>query len=71
MTSTLHAAGWLLHGLNSVAGLFAVVIAFSAASCAKSLASINKHVECMHEDYELVHHAHDVADQNRESDIVL
>jgi hypothetical protein len=49
----------ILHELNDLVGLFLVIIAFGVSSCAKSLARIHAETECLHEDFNDVHQAHD------------
>jgi hypothetical protein len=49
----------ILHDINDLVGLFLVIIAFGIGSCAKSLASIHAEMECLHEDFNTIHGAHE------------
>jgi hypothetical protein len=55
----------LLTDLNHLSGLFLVLIAFSISSCAASLHTIKRDLECLHEDYDRVSHAHDILEDER------
>jgi hypothetical protein len=45
--------------LNDFSGLFLMVITIAAWAGVKMLGVIGNHIECMHEDYDKVTHAHD------------
>lgn len=49
----------VLHGLNELTGFFLFVIAMSIASCSKALHAIRLDLECLHEDFDTTHDAHD------------
>lgn len=49
----------LLADLNHLSGAFLVLIAFSISSCAASLHTIKRELECLHEDYDTVTDAHE------------
>ena len=53
---------WILaqvHRLNDFSGLFLLLIALSVSSCAKYLLAIRSDIECLHEDFDKIHSAHD------------
>jgi hypothetical protein len=49
----------ILHDLNDLVGLFLIIIAFGIGSCAKSLANIHAETECLHQDLNAIHGAHE------------
>ncbi len=49
----------ILHDLNDLIGLFLIIIAFGIGSCARSLLSIREEIQCLHDDFNTVHHAHE------------
>ncbi|HTX38322.1 MAG TPA: hypothetical protein VME43_25015 [Bryobacteraceae bacterium] len=53
---------WIHHilaVLRELSGLFLVLVALWIARCAEYLRAIKLHIECLHEDFHFVHHAHD------------
>ena len=46
--------------LNDYSGLFLMLIAIAVWTAIRMLGVIGTHIECMHEDYANVTHAHDI-----------
>lgn len=57
-----------LHTLNDLSGAFLLLIAFGVGSCAASLSGLKKEIECLHEDFDTVHNAHEIQHQEMMGD---
>ncbi len=44
---------------NDLTGFFLFFILIAVGYCARSLGVIEREIECLHEDFDAVHHAHD------------
>ncbi len=60
--------GPFLHSLNEFQGAICLLILLVLAGCAKSLAAIALNLDCMHEDYNQIHEAHDTIAFKRQAE---
>ena len=47
------------HYANAAIGIVLILVWFSVQSCSAALLAIKKDLECLHNDFNVVHHAHE------------
>ncbi|MFT4112188.1 hypothetical protein [Silvibacterium sp.] len=52
----------IAHFANEASGILLILIWFSIQSCSAALAAIKKQIECLHNDFNVVNHAHERED---------